>query len=132
MLHKGKDGKSYANPQVMRHKDAMMSDKKPEMGKPMGMPDSGDEGEDTEIPDQLEAAHEKMGGKHMHIHQGDDGKITVHQHSEMGAEKHDPENLEALKDHMGQFLDEEGQEGGEPQMMAPKHMGMGMNHGGGY
>lgn len=53
-------------------------------------------------------------GTHMHIHHSG-GSITSH-HSKDGEETqgpHDHENIEALKDHMDQFLTEEGNEKGD-------------------
>jgi hypothetical protein len=77
-------------------------------------------GEKTEHPHIGHALMHMAGrhseGKHVHAHQGEDGELTSHQTSGGGAEgPHDHENIEALKEHMGQFLDEEAGEGGHYQ-----------------
>ena len=74
------------------------------------------------------AAEHPIGGKHMHVHQDHMGKLTSHHVGEDGEVQgpHEHGNLEALKQHMSQFFDEEGQEG-----MGGEHEGgMAMNHGG--
>ena len=122
MFHKGKSGKEYANPQVMKHEESRMA---PKGDEPEMKDDSAEEG--NEIPQQLEAMHSKMGGKHMHVHQGDDGKITSHQHSDMGPEgPHDHADMDALHEHQRGFMDDSG--GMEMPAMGAKPM-MG-NHGG--
>lgn len=52
----------------------------------------------------------EMGGRHMHVHQGPDGALTSHQISDGGDVEgpHNHENLDALKESMDQFLEEEG------------------------
>ena len=53
------------------------------------------------------------GGKHLHAHQGEDGSHTTHQHDGSQVQgPHDHENIEALKEHLGKFFDEEGSEKG--------------------
>ena len=61
------------------------------------------------------AAHHEQSGKHFHVHQNEMGEHTSHQATDGGEPEgpHDHENIEALKDHMGQFLDEEEHEGAE-------------------
>lgn len=121
MLHKGKSGKEYANPQVMAHEEGRMAPKK-EAGE---MPPKEDGADDSDIPSHLEAMHSKIGGKHMHVHQGDDGKMTSHQHSDMGPEgPHEHAGMDALHEHQRGFMDE----GGMPEMGAKPMMGM--NRGG--
>lgn len=72
------------------------------------------------------AAHHAPGVKHMHV-QHDGMEITSHQAGEDGEVEgpHNHENMEALKDHMDQFLNEEehepalatvAQRGGEHEM----------------
>lgn len=58
------------------------------------------------------AAHHEGDGKHMHVHQDGGGGHTSHHVAEDGKVQgpHDHENIEALKDHMGRFLDEEANE----------------------
>jgi len=53
-------------------------------------------------------------GKHHHVHQGEDGAITSHHAGEDGQVQgpHNHENIEALKENMGKFLDEEESEYG--------------------
>jgi hypothetical protein len=60
------------------------------------------------------AHHHDPDAKHMHVHH-DGEAMTTHHVGEDGMVQgpHDHENLEALKDHMDQFLDEEGHEGEE-------------------
>jgi hypothetical protein len=76
------------------------------------------EGHDGERVDHPHIGHALMhmaakhsDGKHMHVHH-DGEQLTSHH---VGEDKevqgpHDHENLEALKDHMDQFFDEEGHE----------------------
>jgi hypothetical protein len=80
-------------------------------------PNLRDEGEgsaegSSPVHEHLTALHAAMGGKHMHVHS--DGMFhTSHQVGEDGKVEgpHDHENIEALKEHMGKFFDEEEQEG---------------------
>lgn len=67
------------------------------------------------IHEHLKDMHEATGHAHSHIEHHGDGRHTSHHIDASGSVSgpHDHENLEALKDHMGQFLDEEGQEGDE-------------------
>ena len=59
-------------------------------------------------------AHHEPDGKHFHVHQDGGGGHTSHQAAEGGHAEgpHDHENIEALKEHMDQFLNEEAQESG--------------------
>lgn len=61
------------------------------------------------------AHHHEPTGKHSHIHHHAEGGHTSHHVDEQGNIEgpHDHENLEALKSHMDQFLNEEGQEGSQ-------------------
>lgn len=67
------------------------------------------------IHEGLRKAHAEHGGKHMHIHHDGMGGIQSHHIGEDGEPQgpHDHANIEALKEHMGQFLDEEGAEQGD-------------------
>jgi hypothetical protein len=73
----------------------------------------GSDGEKVEHPDighaLMHMAGKHSDGEHMHAHKGEDGSLTSHQ---VGEDKqvqgpHNHENIEALKDHMGKFLNEE-------------------------
>jgi len=59
------------------------------------------------------AAHHEPEGKHFHVHQDGGGGHTSHQAAEGGKAEgpHDHENIEALDQHMHQFLQEEEHEG---------------------
>lgn len=61
--------------------------------------------------EHLAALHAEKGGKHMHVHH-DGMSITSHHVGDDGEVQgpHEHENLEALKQHMDQFFDEEGAE----------------------
>jgi hypothetical protein len=69
--------------------------------------------DDGDVKSHLEALHAATGGKHLHVHDDGLGSITSHHIGEDGEVQgpHSHENLEALKQHMDQFLDEEGHEG---------------------
>jgi hypothetical protein len=73
----------------------------------------GSDGEKVEHPHIGDALMHMAGkhsdGEHMHAHKGEDGSLTSHH---VGEDKqvqgpHNHQNIEALKDHMGKFLDEE-------------------------
>jgi hypothetical protein len=77
------------------------------------------DGERTEHPHITHAtahlaAHHEPEGKHLHIHQDGAGEHHSSQAEDGGKAEgpHDHENLEALKDHMDQFLTEEEHEDG--------------------
>lgn len=79
----------------------------------------GSDGEKVEHPSighaMMHMASKHSDGKHMHIHSdGMGGGHTSHQVSDGGKPEgpHDHENIEALKDHMGKFLNEEENEWG--------------------
>lgn len=77
----------------------------------------GHDGERTEHPHighalmHMAAKHSE--GKHMHVHEGEDGEHTTHHVGEDGKVEgpHDHENIEAVKEHLGKFFDEEEHEG---------------------
>lgn len=98
--------------------------------------DSGKEpmpaGEDqmhSQIHEHLESMQAQHGGKHMHVHHKQDGGIQSHQIGEDGNVEgpHDHDNIEALKEHMGRFLDEEANEYTDHQH---QEHGAGMHDGG--
>ena len=68
------------------------------------------------IQEGLKAAHEGTGEAHSHIEHHEDGSHTSHHIGKDGemSGPHDHENIEALKDHMDQFLEEEGREKAKP------------------
>ena len=72
-------------------------------------------GGDESIKQHLEERHAETGHAHSHVEHHGDGRHTSHHISEAGEHSgpHDHENLDALKSHMDQFLNEEGQEGGD-------------------
>jgi len=119
-----KSGKYHMNTQR-----ANAADRAPAPAKEAPMKESGggEPGGEGHIGHHLmqQAADHPSGGKHMHVHQGDDGAITSHHVGHDGEVQgpHSHENMEALKQHMSQFFDEEGHEGGAPEMA--------MHHGGG-
>lgn len=80
----------------------------------------GHDGEHTEHPHighalMHMAAKHGGGGKHMHVHSDGMGTHTTHHTGEDGQVEgpHDHENMEALKQHMDQFLGEEENEGSD-------------------
>lgn len=80
------------------------------------MDEQGIGGEHETAPDvheHLAAMHAATGNAHSHIEHHEDGTHTSHHVDREGnvTGPHDHANLEALKSHMDQFLDEEGQEG---------------------
>ena len=62
------------------------------------------------------ANHHAPSGKHIHVH-SEGGLHTAHTVDDSGNPDgpHDHQNIEELKNHMDQFLDEEAHEGGEGQ-----------------
>ena len=91
--------------------------KEPASGKPEAIPHEAEPNEDGdgEIKQHLESMHAKTGEAHSHVHHKADGSHTSHHISAEGEHSgpHDHENLDALKSHFDQFLDEEGHEGHE-------------------
>ena len=74
----------------------------------------------------LSKLHGAPGEKHFHAHH--DG-FEAHSHAtETGGEpehqEHDPENIESLKQHLGQFFNEEEKEGGENEGGEKEDYGM--------
>lgn len=78
---------------------------------------SGSSSEEGTPEHHLGRLREAMGGKHMHVHQDEMGGYTSHHvgHDGQIEGPHEHENMEALKDHMDQFFEEEANEGGEPE-----------------
>lgn len=128
-----KDGKHFMNPAHARRHDAMAG-MKPGAGLKGGkaqaggaaMSDPGEASEheqgmppDEEPHESTPAAHEALmgmhaehGGKHMLVSHHEDGTHMTHHIGEDG-EPHGPHshgNLDALKDHMDRFLEEEKNE----------------------
>ena len=74
------------------------------------------DGEKTEHPNIGHAlihigGHHVAEGKHLHVHQGEDGEHTSHQGAGGEVEgPHEHENIEALKQHLDQFFNEEEHE----------------------
>lgn len=60
------------------------------------------EGEQSGVHGHLAAMHKEMGGKHMHIHQGEEGVHTTHHVDEDGQVQgpHEHGDVEALKAHV--------------------------------
>lgn len=96
---------------------AMASDKAGDSkGITSAPPASGEENsegthQDTGVHEHLAAMHAQSGGKHMHVH-SDGMTHTTHHVGEDGEVQgpHNHENIEALKDHLGKFFDEEANE----------------------
>lgn len=98
---------------VYRHNDQsarMHSEPKERVLSPKA--ESEDPGEDESIHEHLRERHAETGHAHSHIEHHGDGTHTSHHIDAEGETSgpHDHENMEALKDHMDQFLNEEGNE----------------------
>lgn len=126
-MPKDKSGKHHPNIQK-----AMAADKaepKPKHAPPAhemgGEPPSDGMDGGSPVHEHLKAMHAQMGGKHMHIHSDGSGMHTSHQVGDRGEVEgpHDHENLDALKQHMDQFLNEEGNEYGGGMQPHPMHGG---------
>ena len=93
--------------------DGGRSEGKPAMHEEPADMGEGDGGSEA-IRAHLEERHAATGHAHSHVEHHGDGRHTSHHISAAGEHSgpHDHENLEALKSHMDQFLNEEGQEGG--------------------
>ena len=106
-------GNFHLNPQRAMASSRMGAMKPPAMKPPhmAAMPEEH-ASESGGVPEHLKALHGAMGGKHMHVH-SDGFSHTSHQVGEDGEVQgpHDHENLDALKDHMSQFFNEEEHEG---------------------
>lgn len=70
-----------------------------------------EEGEEGGVAEHLKAMHSEMGGKHIHAH-AHEGGLTSHQIGDDGNMEgpQDHESIEALKQHMDAFFNEEEQE----------------------
>lgn len=119
MFHKGKNGKTYANPQVRDHADKspMAPPKKESEGMDGKIPMGDEQPGDGEVPQHLEALHKAMGGIHMHVHQGEDGKLTSHHVGEDGMVEgpHEHGDMEALKQHQHEVFGHDEGMGAEPE-----------------
>jgi len=76
-------------------------------------PEPKEEDGGSPVHEHLAAMHAQMGGKHMHVHH--DGMThTTHHVGEDGQVQgpHDHENIEAVKEHLGKFFNEEEHEDG--------------------
>ena len=112
-----KAGKHFMNPAHAKASDARTAMPKPPPPEhPMVKPPEPEVpvGESPHIGHQLmqQASESPEGGKHMHVHH-DGMKYTTHHVGEDGEVQgpHEHGNMEALKDHMAQFFDEEEHEG---------------------
>ncbi len=106
MAFQAKDGKSFTNrPPMMAHNKSMASKGGMEHD-PLAQPAGGGDEQQHEMD---------KGDKPMMTHHHPDGThTTVHE----SGEEHNHENLEALKAHLDQFIDEEAHEPseqGEPE-----------------
>ena len=72
------------------------------------------------------ANHHEPDSKHMHVKDDSMGGMESHHVGEDGEVQgpHSHENIEALKQHMDQFLNEEGHEGGGMEHEGHENMGM--------
>lgn len=100
-------------------------------GKSSGL--SAHKGESATAP--MKPKHKPMMGEHDGMGAGPKS-LTIHKHPEGGfmseqddGDVHDHENLDALKQHLDEFFDEEGHEkgdeGGDEDEMPTHHMGFG-------
>ncbi len=119
---------------------AMASDKMPNLHKQsgerasgVGDPQPGGTSAASDSGDtaagHLQALHDSMGGRHAHIHQGDDGSITTHHIGDDGMVQgpHQHDSMDAVREHLMQVMEEERQEGegdGEPMRGKPEHAGI--------
>ena len=74
--------------------------------------DGTDGGHHEAVKAHLENMHAQHGGRHMHITEHEHGGMTSHHigHDGQVEGPHDHENIEALKDHLGRFFNEEENE----------------------
>jgi len=121
MAHKANDGSLHTNRNMMVQRNRSLESKS-KMGEnsadpllsPVSEPDGDEMGMDnTDINDHLANMHEQDGKAHSHVIHHGDGTHTSHHVDENGevSGPHDHENLQALKDHFDQFLNEESHEG---------------------
>lgn len=113
-MPKDKGGKFHFSQQQASHAD------KGSMGKPTPSPMKEaptekpmDGGGEDHIGKSLMEQASADGGKHMYVKAHDMGGYTSHHVGHDGNVEgpHDHENMDALKNHMSQFFDEEGAEG---------------------
>lgn len=124
-MPKDKAGKFHMNAQRAMAADRMPAPKAPNVHEESpATPDSQDSAPSGGVPDHLSAMHAESGGKHMHVSGDAMGGYTSHHIGDGGNVEgpNDHENIEALKEHMGRFFDEESR---EPERAAmPRHHGM--------
>lgn len=113
-----KSGKYHFNTQRANAADKF-NESKPKLEPPAAHGDTPapEAKDDGDVASHLSALHAASGGKHIHVHDDGLGTITSHHVGEDGEVQgpHNHENIEALKQHMDQFLNEEGGEDGNPQ-----------------
>lgn len=102
------DGMTERKPMGRATDSGIAADNAPEDEHTEGMT-PGDDEHGEAISAHLQNMHEMTGDAHTHIRHHPDGTHTVHHISESGemSGPHSHSNLEALKDHLGKFLDEE-------------------------
>lgn len=98
-----KHGKHHMNPA-----HAKMSSDMPNLDKQAGPapPVENDKGTGSTPAENLADLHAEMGGKHMHLHQGEDGSHKTHQVGEDGAVEgpHEHPDMEAAMEHARNFF----------------------------
>lgn len=123
MAFSAKDGSKHTNYSSMKHADAKFGAAKPMVTEPEDGEEQAEgeqpelEPHQAEIHNHLRNMHAQTGEKHSHIEHHGDGSHTSHYVDE-GGEVHGPHdhaNMEALKQHMDQFLGEEQHEGEKPE-----------------
>lgn len=80
---------------------------KPDMSDGLG-PDGANPDHEGAISDGMSMMHNAMGGRHMHVHEGEDGKMTTHHIDHDGALQgpHEHPDLESVKQHMEKVFNE--------------------------
>ena len=113
-----KKGKFHLNSQMASSADKMSGPPPAQGGEPNMAPSQPSGG----VPDHLKAMHAELGGGKAIVAHSDGISHTTHQIGESGEVEgpHDHENIEALKDHMTRFLDEEE---GEKEDGGPENVG---------
>ena len=123
-----KDARGNFHPSIQRamaaDKSAMPAPKAKAPRAPMAPPMESGHDEGGAVHEHLKAIHGELGGGKLHLVHHDGINITSHHVGEDGEAQgpHDHANMEALKEHMGRFLDEEGQEPSAEHDMATGRM----------
>jgi hypothetical protein len=96
-----KSGKYHMNPHHAKMADKPAKEPQPEKGEQVATETSGEEGPG----EMLQALHEKMGGKHMHVHAHDAG-VTTHHVGEDGMVEgpHEHTSMEEAASHIHQVM----------------------------